>query len=72
MALEQTILRSYKSTEGIIGKTKSKEYVSEWALVSHEVLSIARTLGNTTRADKEEHFFREALPPNPPIGGFAL
>ena len=38
MALEQSIIRSAKSTGEIVGKTKSQEYVSEWALVSHEVL----------------------------------
>ena len=37
MALEQ---RSSKSTEGIIRKTKLQEYVFEWALVNHEVMSI--------------------------------
>ena len=52
MALEQSIMRSAKSTGGIIGKTKSQEYVSEWALVSHEVLPIANTFRHITRADK--------------------
>ena len=52
MALEQTIQRSAKSTRGIIGKTKSQEYVSEWALVSHETLSIANTFRSITRADR--------------------
>ena len=52
MALEQTIQRSAKSTRGKIGKTKSQEYVSEWALVGHETLSIANTFRSITRADR--------------------
>ena len=52
MALEQSIIRSAKSTGEIVGKTKSQEYVSEWAFVSHEVLSIANTFKNIMRADK--------------------
>ena len=52
MALEQSIMRSAKSTRRIIVKTISQEYVLEWALVSHEVLSIANTVRNITRADK--------------------
>jgi hypothetical protein len=52
MALEQTIQRSSKSTRGIIGKTKANDYVTEWALVSHEVLSIANTFRSLTQADK--------------------
>ena len=52
MALEQTTQSSTKSTRGIIGKTKSQEYVSEWALVGHETLSIANTFRSITRSDR--------------------
>lgn len=38
MTLKQTINRSQKSTEGIIGQTKVKDYITEWELAYHEVL----------------------------------
>lgn len=38
MALEQTINRSQKSTSGIIGGTKKKDFVAEWEITHHERL----------------------------------
>ena len=52
MALEQTIQRSAKSTRGIIGKTKCQNYVSEWALINHEILGISNKFRSVTRADR--------------------
>ena len=52
MALEQTIQRSAKSNAGIIGKTKCQDYVSEWALISHETLAIPNRFRSITRADR--------------------
>ena len=52
MGLEQSIQRSAKSARGIIGKTRELGYVSEWALVYHETLSIANVFRCITRADK--------------------
>ena len=40
MALEQTINRSQKSTGGIIGSTRRKQYVALWELIHHEMLAI--------------------------------
>ena len=50
--MEQTIQRSAKSTAGIIGKTKCQHYVSEWALISHEILAISNRFRSITRADR--------------------
>ena len=44
--LEQTINRSQKSTNGIIGQTNKKEYVTKWKLNHHELLLI-------------DHFFKK-------------
>ena len=40
MALEQTINRSQKSTGGIIGSTRRKQYVARWELIHHEMIAI--------------------------------
>ena len=37
MALEQTINRSQKSSSGIIGCTKQKQFVAEWEITHHEL-----------------------------------
>lgn len=39
-ALEQTINRSKKSSSGIIGSTRKKQFVAAWDLVYHEILAI--------------------------------
>jgi hypothetical protein len=43
MCLEQTINRSQKSTAGIIGSTKRKQYVAQWELIYHEMLAVDNT-----------------------------
>ena len=48
MKSEQTIHRSAKSTMGIIGKTKSLDYVSEWQLIYHKVMDITNTFRTLT------------------------
>ena len=41
MALEQTINKSQKSSSGIIGNTKKKEFVAQWELIHHELLGVS-------------------------------
>jgi hypothetical protein len=41
MCLEQTINRSQKSTSGIIGNTKKKQYVAQWEMIYHEMLALS-------------------------------
>lgn len=40
MALEQTINKSQKSSAGIIGSSRKKQYVARWELIYHEMLAI--------------------------------
>ena len=40
MCLEQTINRSQKSTGGIIGSTKRKQFVAQWEIIHHEMLAV--------------------------------
>lgn len=47
-ALEQTIIRSQKSISGIIGMTQQKEYVAEWEIIYHEMLSVSNLFRNVT------------------------
>ena len=51
MALEQSINKTAKSSEGIIGTTKKVDYITEWTLVYHEVLDIVNTFRKITNAD---------------------
>ena len=51
MKLEQTIQRSKKSSSGIIGQTRQVDYVSEWEVVYHEVLSISNAFRNLTMSN---------------------
>ena len=53
MKLEQTINRYAKSTTGIICKTKSLDYVTEWQLIYHEVNNYSQ---NTYSIDKSKEF----------------
>ena len=39
MKLEQTIQRSAKSAGGIIGKSKTVDYVTKWSIIYHNVLA---------------------------------
>ncbi len=38
--LEQTINRSQKSSSGVIGSTKRKQFVAQWELIYHETLDV--------------------------------
>jgi len=40
MCLEQTINRSSKSSGGIIGNTRRKEFVARWNVIHHELMSV--------------------------------
>ena len=40
MCLEQTINRSSKTSGGIIGNTKRKEFVARWNIIHHELMSV--------------------------------
>ncbi|KAG8173414.1 hypothetical protein JTE90_021680 [Oedothorax gibbosus] len=51
MKLEQTIQRSQKSSNGIIGQTRQQMYVTEWELVYHEVLGISNRFREILGAD---------------------
>ena len=51
MALEQSINRSAKSTNGIIGQTKCLQYVTEWQLIYHETLDIANAFRQLLHSD---------------------
>ena len=48
MALEQTINRSQKSSSGIIGHTKQKQFVAEWEITHHERLMISNLFREIT------------------------
>ena len=48
-ALEQAINRSKKSSSGIIGSTKKKEYVAAWDLTYHECLAIQNLYRKITK-----------------------
>ena len=54
MKLEQSINRSAKSTHGIIGQTRSLNYVTQWQLLYHEVLSISNLFLEITCPSIEE------------------
>jgi uncharacterized membrane-anchored protein YjiN (DUF445 family) len=41
MCLEQTINRSQKSNAGIIGSSKKKQFVAQWEMIYHEMLSVS-------------------------------
>ena len=41
MCLEQTINRSQKSTAGIIGNTRKKQFVAQWEIIYHEMLAVS-------------------------------
>lgn len=47
-ALEQTINRAQKSSSGIIGSTKKKQFVAAWELIFHEMLAINNLLEEIT------------------------
>ena len=51
LKLEQTIQRSAKSSKGIIGQSKAVDFVTEWALIYHEVLDIANVFRSVTAGD---------------------
>jgi hypothetical protein len=43
MCLEQTINRSSKTSGGIIGNTKRKEFVARWNIIHHELMAVNQT-----------------------------
>ncbi|KAG8176012.1 hypothetical protein JTE90_007009 [Oedothorax gibbosus] len=51
LKLEQTIQRSQKSSNGIIGQTRQQMYVTEYELVYHEVLGISNRFREILGAD---------------------
>ena len=40
-SLEQTINRSQKSSGGIIGCTRKKDFVAEWEMIYHEIIAVS-------------------------------
>ena len=40
MCLEQTINKASKSTAGIIGSTRQKNYVAQWQIIYHEMMAV--------------------------------
>ena len=51
LKLEQTISRSQRSPDGIIGQTRQREYVTKWEIVYHEILAISNTFRGLTHAN---------------------
>ena len=39
--LEQTINQSQKSSGGIIGSTRKKDFVAEWEIIYHEMIAVS-------------------------------
>ena len=51
-SLEQTIYRSQKSSGGIIGSTRKKEFVAEWDMIYHEMIAVSTvSIGNSVGRD---------------------
>jgi len=48
MCLEQTINRSSKTSGGIIGNTKRKEFVTRWNIIHHELMAVNQTFREVT------------------------
>ena len=40
-SLEQTINRSQKSSGGINGSTRKKDFVAEWEMIYHEIIAVS-------------------------------
>ena len=53
MKLEQTIPRSQKSMGGIISQTNQQNYVREWEIVYHKILSISNLFKEITNKNSE-------------------
>ena len=53
MKLEQIIQLSQKSMGGIISQTNQQNYVTEWEIVYHEILSISNVFKETTKKNCE-------------------
>ena len=53
MKLEQTIQHSQKSMGGIISQTNQQNYVTEWEIVYHEILSISNVFKEITNKNRE-------------------
>jgi len=48
MCLEQTMNRSSKTSGGIIGNTKQKEFVTRWNIIHHELMAVNQTFREVT------------------------
>ena len=48
MCLEQTINRSSKTSRGIIGNMKRKEFVTRWNIIHHELMAVNQTFRQVT------------------------
>lgn len=53
--LEQTINRSQKSTSGIIGSTRKKDWLAGWCLSHHEIQSITNVYRKITGIQNDNH-----------------
>ena len=62
MCLEQTINCSQKSSSGIIGSTKKKQFVTQWEMIYHEMLAVVhlqRELSGIVQVNTELHVNHE-------------
>ena len=49
---EQTINRSQKSSGGIIGSTRKKDFVAEWEMIYHDMIAVSTvSIGNSEGQD---------------------
>ena len=57
MAMEQTINKSQKSSSGIIGNSRKKNYVANWEILYHEILAntnLHRKLSNSVQSSYDK------------------
>ena len=53
MKLEQTIQLSQKSIGGIVSQTNQQNYVTEWEIVYHKILSLSNVFKEITNKNCE-------------------
>ena len=53
MKLEQTIQLSQKSIGGIVSQTNQQNYVTEWEIVYHKILSLSNVFKEITKKKGE-------------------
>lgn len=56
LCLEQSINKSKKSTNGVIGKTRNKYFVTEWELVYHEILAVSNLYRDVTKVTHNSNY----------------